>query len=115
MGTDRYESADAFELAYILKHKIESMLQQSIPVIMLTDSDFVFKTLIKNKTTNEKPLMLDIAGAREAYSSHEIIDIGWIQGDDDPAYRLKTSGRCKPLETFLNTKKLNIPTQQWII
>lgn len=115
MGAELYAFADAFDLAFLLKTDLETMLSAKVPLIMMIDSDSVFKVIVKNTSTTEKRLMIDIRAAREAYESQEISDVGWIRGSDNPADGLTKPGRCEALENILDRGLVNIPVQQWVV
>jgi len=49
MAAETLSFVDAFDQAFIVKHNLESMLGQDIPLIMMTDSKQLFDFLTKNK------------------------------------------------------------------
>jgi hypothetical protein len=59
--------AEIFDAAFILRHDLSRMLGQHIPILMLTDSESLFKTLNRARYTTERRLLVDIAAARQAY------------------------------------------------
>ena len=115
MGAEVLAFADGFDFAFLLRHDLRGIMKQKLPLAMFTDSDSLFKTIVKSTTTTEKRLMIDVEAAREAYGRQDISDVGWIRSQDNPADGLTKRGRCEPLERFLDTGYLNVPVQQWII
>jgi hypothetical protein len=59
--------SDAFDQSFIIKHAdLQRMLGREIPLLMLTDSKFLFDVKTGNKYTTEKRLLTDIASIRES-------------------------------------------------
>ena len=58
---------DAFENAFIIKHDLQRILGQKIPLLHLIDSKILFDAITGQKYTTEKRLMVDIVSIREAY------------------------------------------------
>eukprot|EP00737_Agarophyton_chilense_P004282 gb/GEZJ01005307.1/.p2 GENE.gb/GEZJ01005307.1/~~gb/GEZJ01005307.1/.p2 ORF type:complete len:145 (+),score=18.34 gb/GEZJ01005307.1/:960-1394(+) len=115
MGAELYAFCDAFDNAYLLKRELQSMLNENVPLNMLTDSDSVFKSIMKGTKSTEKRLMLDIMAARDAYHNMEISKIGWILDTDNPADGLTKNKPCSRLEQLLDTGYCPIPVKQWIL
>lgn len=115
LGAEVLAFADGFDYAYLLRHDLKRMLNKDIPLAMLTDSESLFKCIVKSTTTTEKRLMIDIEAGREAYGKQEISDIGWIRTDDNPADGLTKSVLCPSLERLLDTGFLDVPVQQWVV
>lgn len=60
--------ADSFDQAYSLRHDLRQMLGIELPLMMLTDSDSLFKVITSSSSvTSEKRLMIDLRATREAY------------------------------------------------
>jgi hypothetical protein len=55
--------ADGVDMAVMLKHDIERMLDRTIPIQVFTDSLSLFDVITRSTTTVEKRLMIDIAAA----------------------------------------------------
>jgi hypothetical protein len=43
--------ADAFGMAYAMKHDIETIIKQNVPIVILTDSLSLFDVITKATTT----------------------------------------------------------------
>jgi hypothetical protein len=86
---------DGFDNAYLLRHELERMLGQPIPLIMFTDSQALFNVLTRNKTTTERRLMVDVAAAMQAYHSNKFSNVGLITSYHNPADGLTKVG-CNP-------------------
>lgn len=111
MGAEVLAFADGFDYAYLLRRDLQHILDQPLPLAMLTDSERLFKTIAKSTTTTEKLLMIDIQAAREAYGKQEISDVGWIRSEDNPADGLTKPAPCEALERLLDTGMGNVPVQ----
>ncbi|KAI1005303.1 hypothetical protein K3495_g2910 [Podosphaera aphanis] len=86
----------------------------SIPVVVCTDSFSLYDCLVKLGSTKEKRLMIDIMALRQAYENHEISDIRWIHGADNPADAMTKSNPNCALETLINDNKLTMRVQGWV-
>ena len=58
--------------------------------------------------------MIDIMATRESYERHEIEEIRWILGDDNPADALMKTNASKALEQLIATNELTIRKQGWV-
>lgn len=114
LGSEVMAFADGFDVAYSLKYDLEHMMQQKIPLVMLTDSLSLFDVITKASGTKEKRLAIDLACANQAYQRFEINTLGFIRSENNPADALtKVSSKCN-LKNILLSNKLNHPIDQWI-
>jgi hypothetical protein len=51
--------ADVFDAEYSLKHDMQTILKQSVDILMYNDSLSLFDVITKSSTTDEKRLMID--------------------------------------------------------
>ena len=79
-----------------------------IPTIVCTDSYSLWECLVKLGTTKEKRLMIDIMALRQLYERRELLEIRWINGQDNPADAMTKSNPNKALEKFLDTNCLKV-------
>jgi uncharacterized protein YjgD (DUF1641 family) len=70
--------SEAFDASFILRCDLSKILNRHIPLLMLTDSESLFKTLTKARYTTERRLLVDISAARQAYHAKDISIIGLI-------------------------------------
>jgi hypothetical protein len=71
--------ADGFDAAYSLKHDLQTILKQSVDILMYTDSMSLFDVVTKSSTTAEKRLMIDLVVVREAYDRMEIAQFAFLR------------------------------------
>lgn len=83
--------------------------------MLYTDSDSLFKVIIKNSSTTERRLMIDLEATREAYGNHDIADIGWVQSSDNPADALTKKGRCPALMQLIDEGRLDMEVLQRVV
>ena len=76
MGGEIYAFAEGFDSVYAIKHTLEKVYRQVLPINMLKDSKQMFDVITKASHIAEKRLMIDVAAAREAYNRHDISNIG---------------------------------------
>lgn len=113
LGGEAYALADCFSIAYALHDDMNDIMGYDVPITMLTDSESLFKFIVRSKTT-ERMLMIDVKAAREAFERIEISNMGWIRSDENIADGLTKTGNCKTLEDLINTGILSIEVEQWI-
>jgi hypothetical protein len=59
--------ADGVDMAVMVKHDIERMLDRAIPIQVFTALLSLFDVITRSTATVEKRLVIDIAAAKEAY------------------------------------------------
>jgi hypothetical protein len=106
--------ADGVDMAVMLKHDIERMLDRTIPIQVFTDSLSLFDVITRSTTTVEKRLMIDIAAAKEAYKEGTLDTIGFIRTRFNPADAFTKIGRCQALEDILTKGEIDHPIEQWV-
>jgi hypothetical protein len=106
--------ADAFDTAHALKHDIDMIIKQNVPIVILTDSLSLFDVITKATTTAEKRLMIDLCLVQQAYECSEVDTIGFVRSEYNPADVLTKITRCAVLERILSTANLLHPVEQWI-
>ena len=114
MAGEIYAFAEGFDCAYAIKHTLERIYGQRIPITMLTDSKQMFDVITKASQTTEKRLLIDIAAAREAYNRHEISNVGLVLSGDNVADGLTKVGTFVSLNKVMETGFDRSPVQQWI-
>jgi Reverse transcriptase (RNA-dependent DNA polymerase) len=115
MGAEALAFCDALDFSYTLRHDLERMLQQNVPLSILTDSRQVFDIITQSSPTAERRLMIDVLIAREMYSARELSDIGRVESNCNPADALTKAGPCSALDRILDRGILDLPVIQWII
>lgn len=86
----------------------------SVPVVVCTDSFSSYEFLVKLGSIKEKRLMINIMALHQAYENHEISDIRWIHGADNPADTMTKSNPNRALEALINDNGLTIRVQGWV-
>eukprot|EP00170_Pyropia_yezoensis_P004332 contig_17702_g4344 len=115
MAGEVYAFAIAFDKVFVIKHDLERLYKQPVPLTMLTDSRQLFDVITRASHTTEKRLMIDIAAAREAYNRNEISNVSLVKSASDLA-----DGRTKPrfsqcVDDVLWTAMDRNPVELWII
>ncbi len=85
LGAENYAFAGAYDFVYSAKNDLEDLLDRSIPFEMYTDSKSLFDVMSKCSRTQGRGLMIDLQAVRDAYKSHEISNVGFIRGPENPA------------------------------
>ena len=81
LGAETFGMADACDASIVLQHDIKKITGRNMKIRILTDSETLFNVVIKNASTKEKRLMIDIKAARQAYNEGIISDIIWARRD----------------------------------
>ena len=115
LGAETYAFADAFDFAYCAKKDLETMLGCHIPLQMYTDSKSLFDILTKCSNTTERRLMIDLQSVRNAYENHEISNIGFLRGPNNPADGLTKESKSGALEYFLKSGKADFEVENYVI
>lgn len=115
LGGETYAFADGFDAAYMLRYDLERMLMRRIPMTMLTDSESLFRVIIKASVTTEKRLMIDVRAAREAYQRGDISNVGWIRSAHNLADGLTKFEKNKLMVEFLESGRVTTVVEQWVI
>ena len=90
MAGEVYAFSAVFDQAYVIKHDLERILRQSIPLLMFTDSKQMFDVITSACHSTEERFMIDVAVIRAAYNSYEISNVGLIAVELNPADGLKS-------------------------
>ena len=103
LASELYAMVHGFDVGAVLKSTMECVLEQSVPMILCTDSKSLYDCLVKLGTTQEKRLMVDIMCLRQFYERREIMEIRWIDSDSNPADAMTKAKPCHALQELINT------------
>lgn len=81
MGGKTHAFAGAFDASYAVRHDLEHILKQNIPLFIVTDSGYLFKVIFQSLTMTEKSLMIYIQAGHKAYQERKIDNMGWIPSE----------------------------------
>ena len=115
MTGEVYEFSHVFDAAVVLKHDMEFVYNQKIPLILPTDSKQMFHVITKARHTTERKLMIDIAAARESYTCGEISNLGLVLSEDNVADGLTKPGICETHHNLILFGTNELKVKQWII
>jgi hypothetical protein len=115
LGGEVYAFADAFDFAFALKHDLQAILCQTIPLTILTDSKSLFDVISKSSSTFERRLMIGITAVSNAYNDQELSDVGFVRTKYDPADAFAKLGSGEALNTIIQTGICNLPIDQWVV
>lgn len=73
------EFADAFDMAYAIKHDLESIHKLDTPLTMMTDRHSSFHVLIHAPLTTEYILLVDFQTVEDVYKNFEINDVTFLR------------------------------------
>jgi hypothetical protein len=104
----------AIAIGTTLKMITDQLKLPAIPIIVCTDSYSLYECLVKLGTTKEKRLMIDIMALRQSYEQRELMEIRWINRQDNPADAMTKVSLNKALESFIDTNHLRVRVEGWV-
>lgn len=104
-----------FDVAFLLRHDIHTMLGQHIPTLMLTDPHQLFTALTPAKMTTARRLMIEIESVREAYHDRTIANVALIRSAENFADGMTKLAPNASLLHLLRHRKINNGILQYII
>lgn len=115
MASETLAFTAAFDSGFVLRHQLQTTLQVSVPLLILTDSKALYDVITSNRNTEEGRLMIDIFAARQAYGRKEIDNIGLVAGEYNLADDLtKLEGNGKLFQA-MKEQRLDHPVRDYII
>lgn len=114
IASELYAMNHGFDTACVIKHSLDKILREKVPLIICIDSRSLYECLVKLGTTREKRLMIDIMAIRQAYERREIAEVIWITGESNPADALTKFKGNNSLEQIIDTNKLNFKAAAWV-
>ena len=115
LGAETYAFADAFDLAYCAKTDLEKLLDRRVSLSVFTDSKSLFDVIAKSSHTQEIRLMIDQQAVSDAYAVHDVSNVGFIRGPNNPADGLTKIGNCHDLYHLIRTGKSDFIVEPWIL
>ena len=106
--------ADGFDIGFMIKYDLQLLTGNVIPLSIMTDSLSLFDVITKATVTTEKRLMMDLNAVKEAYQKHDIMIIGFIRSQFNPADALTKKMTSHILDHMLLHSKIENPIEQWI-
>jgi hypothetical protein len=104
--------SDGADKAYVIATTISQVTTKlgmpKVPIIVCTDSYSLYECLVKLGTIKEKRLMIDIIALREAYKGREILEVRWINRQDNRADTFTKKSPNSTLSALISTNKLKI-------
>lgn len=115
MRGEIFALADGFDRSFMLRHDLERIYAEKVPLYILKDSKQVFDTITMASTTTKRRLLIDIAAARQAYNRQEISNIGLVSSEDMIADGLTKTTAESSLAELLKSGRSELKVKQWII
>lgn len=97
-----------------IKHDLETILRQQIPIYMMADSKGLFYMITRNSYSSERRLMIDIAAIREAYGKREIEGVAHVLGTNNPADALTKIVHSEALLALIKGSCIPV-VSQWVM
>jgi hypothetical protein len=118
LASEIYGMVGGVDMAIAISTTIKMITDQlglsKVPTIVCTDSYSLYECLVKLGTTKEKRLMIDIMALRQSYERRELMEIRWINGQDNPADAMTKSNPNRALEKFITTNRLQVRVEGWV-
>ena len=114
LASELYGMTHGFDIAVTVKSTINKILQISLPLVLCTDSKSLYDCLVRLGTTQEKRLMIDVMGLRQAYERRQITKVKWINGESNPADAMTKGKPCIALSRLINTNRIKLQAIGWV-
>jgi hypothetical protein len=118
LASEIYGMVGGVDMAIAISTTIAMITDQlelpKLLTIVCTDSYLLYDCLVKLGTTTEKRLMIDIMALRQSYERRELMEIRWINGQDNPADAMTKPNLNKALEKFITTNCLQVRVERWV-
>ena len=108
LASELYGTVHGFDISVAIKTIVDKILQTTIPLVVATDPQSLYDCLVRLGTTQEKRLIIDVMGLRQAYERRLITDIKWISGDANPADAMIKGKPCTALQRLIDTNLVNL-------
>lgn len=106
--------SESFRPLIYVQNWLEWMVQRTMPIIILTHPESLFKILVKSTTSTEKKMMKDVHAARESLDNGGIFQLRWIMPTKTVSDRLQKYKPCDVLKRVLETGILHVKVEKWI-
>lgn len=103
LGAEVYAFTDSFEYAYVMRHGLKEVLEQRVALQMFTNAHSLFDVIVKNSTTGERHLLINIKDFGDSYNSQKISIVGFLRSENNPADAFTKAKLCKALDFILAT------------
>lgn len=91
IGAEIFSFADAVGEAVVLYDDLQVILQQYLPLRVVSNSSSLFSVVVKFTITMENPHMIDLHAARETLEWRKITKLGWRRWEVNLADSLTTT------------------------
>lgn len=107
--------AATVDASVLLRHDLQAILQQELPILVLRDSCSLFSVVVKSTTTMEKSQIMVLRAAQEAFDRRDMKETGSIRRElnlDEGLPKYKSSSL---LTTFLHNHFSDRVVLRWIV
>ena len=109
-----YGIAHRFDIGAVTKVTLRRIIKSAVPLILCTNSKFLYNCLVKLGIMKEKQLIIDMISLHQLYKQQKITEVKWIHRHHNLT-DLMTKAKClSGLKTLININGINISTIKWI-
>lgn len=105
-----YAILHEFDIGVVLKLIMKCVLVQFMPMIFYTDSKSLYNCMVKQDTTQEKRLIVNIICLQWSFQRHKIIKIKWINNNSNSANAMIKAKPCYTFQELINTNTIKMKT-----
>lgn len=109
-----YKMGYETNIGAVIKTTLKMILGSAFPLILYTDSKFLYNYLVKLLTIQEKRLMIYVMSLYQSYKWQEVTKIKWIHGHHNLADFMTKIKLLSTLKNLINTNCINISFTEWI-
>lgn len=108
LGFELYGIVLRFDTSSAIKTNLNRVLERLIPLIICTDSKFLFDCLVRLGSTRGIRLVIGIVSLRQSYERREIAEIKWIEGSTKLADAMTKLNACSKLKDLIDSNKIHM-------
>ena len=104
-----------FVVRVVMKSTAKEILDINLlPMIVCTNSQWLYDCLMKLGSTQEKRLMVNLMCLQQSYNWRKIIEIRWIDGNSNLADAMTKSKPYAALQELIDSKTISLNTAGWV-
>lgn len=107
LGEEPFGFADAIDVAIVIKHYLKQFRNKRIKMKILKYSETLFDVIIRNVSSTERKLMIDVKARRDACNEEIVHEIIWIRKTYNMADAMTKKSILQQLVEMMETGKLS--------
>ncbi len=114
-GAATYDFADAFDFYDCAKTDLKELLERLLLLSVFSYSESLLDVIMKCSRTQERCLIIDLQAHNDAYAVHEINNVGFIRGPNNPGEGHTKFSKCHALHYMPLNRRCGFIFEKWAI